>query len=123
MSTRNLSDLIRQYQEESGESYREIADRAGLSFQRIAQLAMQTNQSAVRKDTVSKLAKGLRQPLHVVQTAAAVSAGIATPEITEPEIAETIERMRKLSPANRAIVSDIVRVVYRHQVKRHDEDR
>lgn len=76
----NLAALIRREQDNTGASYMDIAKRSGLSKAKIGQLADPKSKYQVRSETVAKLAKGLGLPLHVVQRAAMVTAGIADDE-------------------------------------------
>ncbi|GAA4680086.1 hypothetical protein [Nocardioides nanhaiensis] len=73
----SLAALIRREQDNSGASYMDIAKRSGLSKAKIGQLADASSRYQVRSETVQKLAAGLRLPLHVVQRAAMVTAGIS----------------------------------------------
>ncbi|MFT4288131.1 hypothetical protein [Nocardioides sp.] len=74
----SLADLIQRAQDsERGLSYQGIARVSGLSKAKIGQLADRNSKYNVRPETVEKLARGLHLPLHVVQRAAMVTAGIA----------------------------------------------
>jgi transcriptional regulator with XRE-family HTH domain len=74
-----LSDLIRQHQERTGESYSDIARRAELSKAKIGQLATTKQNHMPRADTIERISKGLG-PLRVIQQAALASAGIMPQE-------------------------------------------
>jgi len=74
-----LSDLIRNHQDRTGDSYSMIANRAGLSKAKIGQLANTKQNNMPRADTIERLSHGLNLPLKVVQEAAMTTAGI-TPD-------------------------------------------
>lgn len=94
-----LSELIRQHQDNTGDSYSVIARRAGLSKAKIGQLATSDQAHMPRADTIEKLAQGLQLPLRVIQQAAMTSAGI-TPEgyDTEQRLDLLVASLRELSP-------------------------
>lgn len=71
-----LAQLIRQHQDQTGESYAIIARRSGLSKAKVGQLANTEQAHMPRVDTIEKLSKGLGLPLRNVQQAAMASAGI-----------------------------------------------
>jgi transcriptional regulator with XRE-family HTH domain len=75
-----LSDLIRQHQERTGESYSDIARRAELSKAKIGQLATTKQNHMPRADTIERIAKGIGLPVRVIQQAALASAGIMPQE-------------------------------------------
>lgn len=106
---RTLADLIRSHQDSTGDSYSDIAKRAGLSKAKIGQLAITTQPHMPRVDTVEKLAKGLQLPLHIVQRAAMASAGITPPdaeEISESEL--LVAKLERLNEHERAIIARLV---------------
>ena len=77
-----LATLIQQHRDKTGDSYSDIARRAGLSKAKIGQLAHDRAPGTAgqahmpRSETLAKLARGLRLPLETVQLAAISSAGI-----------------------------------------------
>jgi transcriptional regulator with XRE-family HTH domain len=104
-----LAELIRKHQESTGDSYSVIAQRAGLSKAKIGQLAIATQNSMPRAETLEKLAAGLRQPLRVIQQAAMASAGI-TPEgyDSEQRVDILAAALRQLSAEDLETVSAVV---------------
>lgn len=94
-----LSDIIRQHQDRTGDSYSMVAQRAGLSKAKIGQLANHTQKNMPRAFTLEALAKGLNLPLKMIQQAALASAGI-TPEGTggEQRIDALVAMLKELSP-------------------------
>jgi len=72
-----LDELIRQHQDRTGESFSQIANRAGLSKAKVGQLALKGGPHAPRAETLTRLAAGLQVPLSTVQAAAMVTAGVA----------------------------------------------
>lgn len=72
-----LDELIRQHQDRTGESFAQIATRAGLSKAKVGQLALKGGPHVPRAETLSKLATGLQVPFSTVQAAAMVTAGVA----------------------------------------------
>jgi transcriptional regulator with XRE-family HTH domain len=75
-----LADLIRQHQDRTGESYSDIARRAGCSKAKIGQLANIHQNHMPRADTLERISTGLGLPLRVIQQAALASAGIMPQE-------------------------------------------
>ncbi len=72
-----LDELIRRHQDRTGESYAQIARRAGLSKAKVGQLALPTAPHMPRADTLRKLATGLQLTFERVQDAAMVTAGVS----------------------------------------------
>ncbi len=64
-----LHELIRRHQDTTGESYSQIAQRAGLSKSKVGQLANPSYTGRPKKDTVEKIALGLRLNPRIVQRA------------------------------------------------------
>lgn len=95
----NLAELIRQHQDTTGESYADIGKKAGLSKAKIGQLAKSDSPHMPRATTLEKLARGLHMPMHVIQQAAMVTAGI-DPDPGDPDNRVTLlaARLRDLSP-------------------------
>jgi transcriptional regulator with XRE-family HTH domain len=104
-----LAELIRSHQDSTAESYSVIAARAGLSKAKIGQLAIATQNSMPRAETLEKLAKGLRQPLRVIQQAAMASAGL-TPEGTggQQRVDILAAALRELSTEDLETVSAVI---------------
>lgn len=96
-STIGLSDLIRQHQQRTGDSFADLARASGISKARIGQLADSASIHMPRHDTVAKLSRALHLPLRVVQSAAMVSAGIS------PETASSGDRVSLLA----ALLADL----------------
>ncbi|UVK62574.1 immunity repressor [Arthrobacter phage TaylorSipht] len=96
-----LAELIRQHQAKTGDSYADIARRAGLSKAKIGQLASTTQPHMPRVDTIEKIAAGLRLPIRVVQQAAMASAGILPAEEydTEQRVDLIVADLREMTPA------------------------
>lgn len=67
-----LQRLIRDYRDETGESYEDIARRAGMSSRTVQALATRerSGKHLPRPDTLAKLAKGLRVSEAIVRQAA-----------------------------------------------------
>lgn len=106
----NLAELIRRHQDQTGDSYQDIADKAGLSKAKIGQLALAGRvQNVPRTDTLEKLARALKVPMHVVQDAAFVTAGVVrdTPT-TDPLVALIAARLPDLDPADLPVVDAVV---------------
>ena len=94
-----LAELIRQHQDNTGDSYADIARRAGLSKAKIGQLASTDQPHMPRIDTLEKVAAGLRLPLRVVQQAAMASAGIMPESYDSDQAIDLIvANLRQLSP-------------------------
>lgn len=107
--TQTLADLIRSHQDATGDSYGDIAKRAGISKAKVGQLAVAEQRHMPRIDTVEKLARGLRLPLPLVQRAAMTSAGISPNDeagVTPTEVLAA--RIERLSPRDREIVMRLV---------------
>lgn len=105
---RTLSDLIRAHKDNTGDSYSDIAKRAGLSKAKVGQLAIATQPHMPRVDTVEKLATGLQLPLSIVQRAAMASAGITPPDA--PEISDAELLAAKLARLNKHELAIIERL-------------
>lgn len=113
MDARKLADLIREHQDATGDSYNDIAKRSGLSKPKIGQLAQRGPMLHMpRAETLEKLAVGLDLPLHIVQAAALVTAGVVAPEISEPDISMLVVRYRELPDDYKEIVRDMVAMLY-----------
>lgn len=104
-----LANLIKAHQESTGDSYGDIAKRAGLSKAKVGQLAIATQPHMPRVDTIQKLANGLTLPLHIVQRAAMASAGI-TPadeqDVTDADL--LVAKISRLNSHERAVVARLV---------------
>lgn len=94
-TTPTLTELIREHIDRTGESYEQIATRAGLSKPLIGRLAILTEPYAVNASTPPKLAAGLRLPVDLVQRAAARTAGFDAPP--EPEGSASQTRIASLA--------------------------
>lgn len=104
-----LSSLIRSHQDATGDSYSDIAKRAGLSKAKVGQLAIQDQPHMPRVDTIQKLADGLNLPLRIVQRSAMASAGITPPDddgVTEEELLAV--KISRLPERERQIVRRMV---------------
>lgn len=122
MSVKTLSDLIRDHQAATGDSYATIGLKSGISKPKIGQLAAAGNISMPRAKTLEKLAQGLQIPLHIVQSAALASAGIVAPEISQPATALLLTRYNELKPEFQGIVQDLVAALYQRQHGEKKED-
>ena len=74
---RTLAELVRAYQDTTGESLATIATRAGLSKSKVFQVTHAVH--FPRLDTIEKLAIGLKLPLAVVKQAAMTTFGLHDP--------------------------------------------
>lgn len=104
-----LSDIIRQHQDRTGDSYSMVAARCGLSKAKIGQLANHTQKNMPRAYTLEALAMGLKLPLKMIQQAAMASAGI-TPEGTggEQRIDALVALLKELTPEDLETASIIL---------------
>lgn len=104
-----LADLIRIHKDATGESYADIAKRAGLSKAKVGQLAVAEQRHMPRVDTVEKLAHGLKLPLTLVQRAAMASAGITPRDVASVTEADVLAaKIRRLPPRDQAIITTMV---------------
>ena len=112
-TTRTLAQLIREHQAETGRSYQDIAVLTGLSKAKIGQLADPHRQHQPRETTLRKLAVGLHIPYHVIQSAAALTAGIVgQQDVQDQDIDIIVSRLRDLTPGDRRTVYDLVTAMW-----------
>ena len=110
-----LATLIQQHRERTGDSYADIARRAGLSKAKIGQLAQATGPGTAgqahmpRSETLAKVAKGLGLPLETVQLAAISSAGITPKNYAGSSQADLIaSKLRELDARDLQTVRALV---------------
>lgn len=81
-----LQRLIKSRMNELGLTYREVSEKGGLPLSTIHALANKDeHKTPPRRDTLEKLAKGLRVPVDVVRVAASDAAGYHLEELTVHE--------------------------------------
>lgn len=113
----SLADLIQRHRDQTGDSYATIARATGLSKALIGQLAQPGGRRRVLQEgTVEKLARGLRLPDSVVQSAAMVSAGLQPASaVTDQRIALLTAQIARLDAADLERVEVIVDALVRHR--------
>lgn len=110
-----LSDLIREHQDNTGDSYGDIARKTGLSKAKVGQLARPENTYLVRQDTLAKLAHGLSLPLATVQRASLGTAGFTDREAQRSDKVRNIaEQLEELPASKIDLIADLVTAVSRH---------
>jgi len=110
----NLAHLIQDHQRRTGESYSDIARRAGLSKAKIGQLTVSDSPHMPRIETLKKLAVGLKLPLRIVQHAAMASAGLSPEDTNDDQRTDLIiTKLDQLSPADLASVEVFIDALLR----------
>lgn len=105
----SLSELIKKHQEDTGDSYQDIANKAGLSKAKIGQFADPDYTQGARLDTLHKLATALRQPIRTVDLAARVTAGQdVTDSGPDPRIEMITHQLERLNERDLSTVEIIV---------------
>lgn len=110
-----LHRLIAERMHELGRSYRDVAERGGLSRSTVHYLATRNGSGGIpRPATLEALAQGLDLPVSVVRAAAAASAGLYVEAVgagpaADPETEVLIASLAKLNPAERRHVAALVR--------------
>jgi transcriptional regulator with XRE-family HTH domain len=107
-----LAELIRQHQRTTGDSYADIARKAGLSKPRIGQFADPRQHFVVRAATVESLARGLQLPVATVQKAALATAGYdMRPAHQDERLTRIIDRLQELDDDQLGLVTDLVETI------------
>lgn len=110
----NLTQLLRDYIDRTGDSYSTIAKKTGLSKPTIGVIMTATEPRTYRPATLAALAEGLRVPLDVITRAANASAGIDTgpaPTLTRDDDRIIAEQVHLLTDAEAAIVRTMVQAL------------
>lgn len=114
-----LSDLIREHQDKTGDSYGDIARKTGLSKAKIGQLALPKNTYLVRQETLAKLAQGLAIPLATVERASLGTAGFKTPDIQQSDrIRGIVDKLEELPASSLELVAELVDVIAKRSPRR-----
>lgn len=106
----SLADLIQRHIDTTGETYAAIAERAGVSRGRISQIAG-GDAGLPKRDTLLGLARALSLPPAVIQSAAAVSAGIGQPDGALTHADVIAARLPYLSANDLEVVGELVDVL------------
>ena len=118
-----LQRLITERMLELGLSYRDVAERGGLSRSTVHHLATSNGSSGIpRPATLEGLAVGLDLPLGVVRAAAAAEAGLfveATPA-SDPETEVLIASLARLSASERRHVAALVQSLLKDRAQPQD---
>lgn len=75
--TMTLREVLQQHRDRTGDSYRDIAGKTGLSTAKIGQLMAEQLPYAPTTTTMTKLSEGLGIPLSVLYAARATSLGVS----------------------------------------------
>lgn len=118
-----ISELIQQYQDRTGASYRDMAKLTGLSPAKIGQMALADKALHVQDLTQQKLARGLRIPLATVRRAVAASMNYPTGDVPRTGlIQEIIDQLDEFSETEIVMVAEVVAAIFRNRVLEPDPE-
>lgn len=113
--TNELAKLIEDVKRSTGDSYAEIADRAGMPRSTVHKLAKTDLVGLPKQDTLARLARGLKVPVEVVTRAAQASTGYHVYEAVTPDATTEllISNISRLDEDQRAAVAALVQRLLR----------
>lgn len=110
-----LQDLIRDFiARNPGEDYSSIARRAGMTKQNVRKLAAEPRADRPKRETVAKLAAGIRRPVEVV----AIAAGYPAETDLDPAAQVVGKLFSALDPEDQVVARRIIEDFY---ARRHPE--
>lgn len=105
-----LADLIERRREEHGESYGQIAKRAGISKPYIYKLATQPVTAIPRPATIAALARGLRTTERAIRLAALVSTNmnLVAVENADPRVESIVASLEELDSRDLRVIEQMI---------------
>lgn len=105
-----LADLIERRRSEHGESYGQIAKRAGISKPYIYKLATQPVTAIPRPKTIEALARGLRTTERAIRLAALVSTNmnLTTVDNPDPRVESIVASLEDLDARDLRVIEQMI---------------
>ena len=113
----DLAELIERRRQEHGESYGDIAKRAGISKPYVYKLATQPVTAIPRPRTIAALARGLGTTERVIRQAALVSTHMQTAnvEVPDPRLEGIVASLDELSDRDLRVVEQMIETLRRDE--------